>query len=71
MKTILWLVFFGCLSGCSHATANSPREGAFPMWADSQCWGAKSWAYCRHERKEWGVGEGRFVLARDPVASRR
>lgn len=62
MVTVVLMV--AALTGCSAATANSPRAGFFPMFADSQCWSASAWRQCKEERKAAGVGEERFVAAR-------
>lgn len=63
VKFAIACVLVAC-AGCSPATANSPREGLYPMWADCTCWSAKDWQACAAERKLVGVREGHFVAAR-------
>jgi len=63
VKFAIACVLVAC-AGCSPATANSPRDGLFPMWADSTCWSADGWKACGAERKAAGVREGRFVAGR-------
>lgn len=61
---IVVVVLAATLGACSPATANSPKEGLFPMWADSQCWSSSAWKDCKEQRKALGVPASHFVLAR-------
>lgn len=61
MRTVTIAFVMLSIVGCSRATPKTPRDGLFPMWADTACWSGVGWHDCASRRAALGVPQESFV----------
>lgn len=61
MRTVTIALVMLSIVGCSQATPKTPRDGLFPMWADTACWSGDGWRDCASKRAAMGVPQESFV----------